>query len=465
MNKSLLLKKVIELIFISLIFLTTFLIYMIALNEFNIMSITLYGLLYLFFLLLFYRIYSVSIFNYLHKINIFKLILLTLSVNLVVVISLLVFKSYTDKALLIMGAKVVIDTILIRIFFMYNFHLHKNTFIKRTVVIGEKRDLDIFLNESKLLEQKYIDFKYFVDTIRLEYIDENILELLDNIDIIYILSSVNINVKNDIIDYCNENQKICFLIPNHNEISVQKSKTLTSNNILMFKVDKFGLSLEERFVKRMMDFIISFLGLLILSPLLLLISFIIYMNDKSNPLFIQDRITKDGKEFKLIKFRTMIPNAEKNTGPVLSSENDDRITRLGSLLRKTRLDEVPQLINVFMGDMSIVGPRPERKVFVDKFSNEEKTYNYRHRVKSGITGYAQISSKYNTSYINKLKFDLHYIKNYSIFLDLKIIIHTFFIVFKFDAASGVVVHKNNYILEKGNLNVSIYKIESVDKKL
>jgi lipopolysaccharide/colanic/teichoic acid biosynthesis glycosyltransferase len=155
----------------------------------------------------------------------------------------------------------------------------------------------------------------------------------------------------------------------------------------------------------------------------------------------------------------MIPNAEMKTGPMLSTKNDSRITKLGSILRKTRLDEIPQLINVFLGQMSFVGPRPERKFFVNQFSSEEKTYLYRHRVKAGITGYAQVKSKYDTNYLNKLKFDLYYIKNYSLFLDIYIIFLTVFMVFKFETANGVNLSKVDYEFISCNDLEYVYKIK------
>ncbi|MCC5704105.1 sugar transferase, partial [Klebsiella pneumoniae] len=130
----------------------------------------------------------------------------------------------------------------------------------------------------------------------------------------------------------------------------------------------------------------------------------------------------------MLKFRSMVMDAEAKTGPTLAKSDDDRITKTGKFIRKTRIDELPQLINVLIGDMSLVGPRPERDFFAEKFQRENKWLNNRHAVKPGITGYAQVMGKYTTNVDKKLKFDLHYIRNYSFWLDCIILMQTILVV-------------------------------------
>ncbi|MDD5582455.1 MAG: sugar transferase [Candidatus Marinimicrobia bacterium] len=188
----------------------------------------------------------------------------------------------------------------------------------------------------------------------------------------------------------------------------------------------------EKVFKRLMDIGVSSLTLLILLPFSPIIALMIYV-DSPGPIFYrQERVGKNGKIFKIIKFRTMIPNAEKETGPVWSQKRDPRITRVGNFLRKTRLDEIPQFINVLQGDMSLVGPRPERPIFVEEFIQTIPLYRHRLKMKPGITGWAQTMHKYDESVEDvkkKLEYDLYYLENMSLKLDLKIIMNTFATIF------------------------------------
>lgn len=183
---------------------------------------------------------------------------------------------------------------------------------------------------------------------------------------------------------------------------------------------------ENRVLKRAMDAVISLVALAVLSPLLGLIALAVKLDSKGSVFFGQQRVGEDGKRFALYKFRTMRIGAEKETGPVWAGPNDPRCTRVGGFLRKTNLDELPQLWNVLTGDMSLVGPRPERPFFVSRFKEDIPRYMARHTIRSGITGWAQVNGlRGNTSIGERTKFDLYYIENWSLFLDLRIIFMTF----------------------------------------
>ncbi len=200
------------------------------------------------------------------------------------------------------------------------------------------------------------------------------------------------------------------------------------------KFEKTNMPLEDhlnKILKRYFDIFLASVFIFLLLPLLLLISIIIKLTSKGQVLFIQDRVTANNKIFKMYKFRTMKTGAENKTGPVLASERDERCTFFGYYLRRLSFDELPQLINVLKGDMSIVGPRPERPFFIDIFKNEITDYLERHCVKAGITGWAQIHGlRGKTSIEKRVLYDLYYIKNWSFNLDLIIIFKTFFIVFR-----------------------------------
>lgn len=184
-----------------------------------------------------------------------------------------------------------------------------------------------------------------------------------------------------------------------------------------------GLSMEQRAAKRVLDIIVSGLGIIVSSPIMLIIAIAVKAYDGGPVFYLQDRLTYQGKEFRIRKFRSMCVDSEKN-GARLASKHDSRITPVGHVLRNLHLDELPQLFNVFMGDMSLVGPRPERDVIMQEYEQEIPEFHYRLKVKAGLTGYAQVYGKYNTTPYDKLKLDLFYIENYSFLLDIKLLFMT-----------------------------------------
>ncbi len=189
----------------------------------------------------------------------------------------------------------------------------------------------------------------------------------------------------------------------------------------------FGFGDVIRFCKRSLDVFFSLVGIVLTASILPLIALAIKLESPGDVIFSQVRVGENGRDFKIYKFRSMRHDAEAASGAVWAGENDPRITRVGNFLRKTRLDEIPQLFNVFMGDMAFVGPRPERPEFVVDLEKEIPYYSKRHALKPGVTGWAQVCYPYGASVedsMMKLKYDLYYVKNFSIFLDLKIIIKT-----------------------------------------
>jgi len=193
----------------------------------------------------------------------------------------------------------------------------------------------------------------------------------------------------------------------------------------------FTTSRMRRFTKRAMDISLSGLGLLLTAPITLLLALIIKMESKGPVIYSQERVGQDGKRFMAHKFRSMVADAEQRTGPVWSQEDDPRITKVGRIIRKVRLDEIPQMYNVIKGEMSFVGPRPERPLFVEQLTAELPFYNERHKVKPGITGWAQVCFPYGSSVgaaLEKLNYDLYYIKHTSLSMDMMIILQTIKIV-------------------------------------
>ena len=276
-----------------------------------------------------------------------------------------------------------------------------------------------------------------VKTIDLKDIDyDKIDELLKGTDGVVTLDVHHEN-KKKIFKACYARKMLIYDVPSITDMLLASSDILHIVDSPILKINKFGPSQIERIIKRMIDIIGSLILLILVSPIMLAVSIAIKIQDRGDIFYKQVRLTKDEKEFKIIKFRSMVMNAEKNTGVVLAKKNDDRITPVGKFIRKTRIDELPQLINILNGDMSFVGPRPERPEIYDEICETMPEFRYRLVVKAGLTGYAQVYGKYNTSLRDKLLLDLYYIENYSIIDDIKLILLTLKIIFNEDSTEGV----------------------------
>ena len=185
-----------------------------------------------------------------------------------------------------------------------------------------------------------------------------------------------------------------------------------------------------------MDIILCSIAMIVAAPIMLVVAIAIKLEDGGPVFFTQKRATIDGKTFDILKFRSMIVDAEKFGEVIPATERDPRITKVGSIIRATRIDELPQILNILKGEMSIVGPRPERVEHVEKYSKEIPEFSYRLKVKGGLTGYAQIYGKYNTSAYDKLRLDLMYIEKYSLLLDIKLILMTLQIMLRKESTEG-----------------------------
>jgi exopolysaccharide biosynthesis polyprenyl glycosylphosphotransferase len=214
------------------------------------------------------------------------------------------------------------------------------------------------------------------------------------------------------------------LVPSVYEILIGKPQHLRIRDIPLIEVASDPNPASRLLMKRLLDILVSALLLTLMVPLLILVAIYVRLSSSGPIFYTQERIGKDGAVFRVIKFRTMVPDAERDSGAVLSKEDDPRVTRAGRLLRTTRLDELPQLFNVLQGEMSFIGPRPERPVFVSEFERTVPGYAQRHKVKPGITGLAQVNGFYDTDVGSKLKYDIYYIHNYSLWLDLTIVLAT-----------------------------------------
>lgn len=263
-----------------------------------------------------------------------------------------------------------------------------------------------------------------------------------------IISDVSAQFRNDLLKYCYRNQIRTYVTPKISDIILGGAMDITLFDTPLLLVKGKGLTAPQRICKRTTDIVLCAIALTVALPVMAVIALAIKLEDGGPVFFKQKRATINGKEFDILKFRSMIPDAEK-CGEVLPAvDNDPRITKVGKILRATRLDEIPQIFNILKGDMSIVGPRPERLEHIEAYSKEIPEFAFRLKVKGGLTGYAQIYGKYNTSPYDKLRLDLMYIEKYSWMLDLKLILMTIRVMLKKDSTEGF--DKLNELQEKKN---------------
>ena len=245
-----------------------------------------------------------------------------------------------------------------------------------------------------------------------------------SIEVILICGSVGHREREIIISYALEEGKLVMLVPGIYEILLQQAKMVSAGDMPVIQLQ--GIMGEGRLqmVKRTIDISLSLLALLVTSPLMLGIFLAVKLDSPGPVFYAQERAGIKGKTFDLYKFRTMIRDAERLSGPVMTGQRDDRITRVGRFLRRTRLDELPQFINILKGDMSLVGPRPERPHFIEEYTETLPEFDYRHQIQAGLTGMAQVEGNYTTDPVNKLRYDLYYAQKKSLFMDLVILLRT-----------------------------------------
>ncbi|MBE6810023.1 MAG: exopolysaccharide biosynthesis polyprenyl glycosylphosphotransferase [Ruminococcaceae bacterium] len=285
----------------------------------------------------------------------------------------------------------------------------------------------------------------------------DIKKIIDKYEAV-VICGIDKNLQKNILSYCYTHKKRSYLLPDITDIIISNSYNIQISDTPVLMSRNRGLTLEQRIIKRTMDLIISAIAIIITSPIMLICAIAIKLDDGGPILFKQNRITINGKIFNVLKFRSMIVDADKG-GAKKAVNDDDRITRVGRVIRACRMDELPQLFNILRGDMSLVGPRPERIENVYEYSKKYPEFELRHRVKGGLTGFAQLYGKYNTSPEDKLHMDLIYVETYSLLLDIKLLILTFKVLFMRESTEG--------FNEKANENVrasNSLKKESENKK-
>lgn len=245
--------------------------------------------------------------------------------------------------------------------------------------------------------------------------------------------------RNDIVKYCVEHDIKAFVRPNIGDFMISNAQVLQMANLPVMICERTTPGIGYEIIKRSMDIIISLLGIIITSPILIITAILIKAYDGGPVFYKQVRLTKNGKEFKILKFRSMKVDAEKDGVARLSSQGDSRITPIGKVIRACRIDELPQMINILQGNLSCVGPRPERPEISEQYIEQMPEFSLRLQVKAGLTGYAQVYGKYNTEPYDKLQMDLMYISKLGIATDIKIILATIKILFMPESTEGIAV--------------------------
>ncbi|MCX7714110.1 MAG: sugar transferase [Clostridia bacterium] len=296
---------------------------------------------------------------------------------------------------------------------------------RERMLIIENSAVDIaFAKKVKYSNTDWYDSWYVSSDTKNGEAEHLVKRELKEYDSVFITASIPHGVKERLIDNAIREKKHVYVVPGPYEIGIAGYSLVQFDDTPAFRIKPFALSNTQRFVKRMMDIVLSLAGIVVLSPLIAACALAVKLEGKGRVIYSQERVTRDKKVFNIYKFRTMVENAEAFSGPVLAEDNDSRFTKTGKFLRIWRFDELPQLYNILKGDMSIVGPRPERPVFVNQYSREIKGYDRRFIVKAGLTGYAQVYGKYDTDVKDKILYDIMYIKEYSLLLDIKIIFLT-----------------------------------------
>ncbi|MCR5293766.1 MAG: exopolysaccharide biosynthesis polyprenyl glycosylphosphotransferase [Lachnospiraceae bacterium] len=302
----------------------------------------------------------------------------------------------------------------------------------KTIVLYGGSDISVLKDKFLHHERRFDIVRYLPESCGWEEIERAIAA----VDSVYLYETDD-KLRNKVVLYCNLHKKEVHASLDIEDILIMGFDVSHSLDTPFVRSKRIPAAWYYSGVKRLMDILISLCGLVILSPICLLTALLIYLEDRGPVIYSQKRLTRDGKVFSIHKFRSMRVDAEKKGGAQLARKDDDRITAVGKTIRAFRIDEIPQLFNVIAGDMTLVGPRPERPEMYELYRKELPEFDMRMQVKAGLTGYAQVFGKYNTSPEDKLKLDLLYINKRSLLTDFKLLFYTAKIFIKKESAEGV----------------------------
>lgn len=407
-------------------------------NKGNWALIALYALI----LILFSRLYGGLRVGYLKKLDImYSLTLATICTNIVAYLQITLINRWflSPVPLLVIT---LLDIIIIVLWTLGSSYIYSKIYkAKRMLVIYGDRAPDELIKKMNSRKDKYdISGKVHVSVG-----DKEIYKMMHNYEAV-IIWDLPSQLRNKYLKHCFAHSVRCYVTPKISDVILLGTERIHLFDTPLLVSKNMGLTVGQAIFKRIIDIIVAVIGIVISSPIMLICATAVKCYDKGPVFYRQERLTLHGRGFRIFKFRSMCMDSEKN-GARLASKNDSRITPVGKVLRNLHFDELPQLFNVLKGDMSIVGPRPERKTILREYQKEIPEFYYRLKVKAGLTGYAQVYGKYNTTPYDKLKLDLFYIENYSVLLDLKLMLMTFKILFQKETSEGIEVTQKNALLD------------------
>ena len=323
------------------------------------------------------------------------------------------------------------------------FSLHK---AKKTIVIfGNKESYESIKGIKGMTKRFVVSETHDCEKISLE----EIFEKVKDFDAVF-MCGVPSDYRNEILKYCIANDIDCFIKPKISDTIIRGGKTIQMMNVPVYRCKRGDTGLIYLIAKRFFDIVLSIIAIILASPFMIVTALAIKLYDGGKVFYRQTRLTKDAEEFEVIKFRSMIQDAEKDGVARLAKDGDDRITPVGKVIRMLRIDELPQLFNILKGDMSFVGPRPERPEIAKQYEKDMPEFALRLQVKAGLTGYAQVYGKYNTPPYDKVQMDLMYVANKSIVEDFKLMLMTFKILFIPSSTEGVSADQTTAQKENNN---------------
>ena len=401
---------------------------------------------YVIFLIIFFYIYGGLKFGYLKCASIIlSQVLATVCANVLAYLEIVLLSARFASVVPILVLTLV-DMAVIIIWAIFVTVLFKKIFPPRKMLLLFE-EYNPSLMECKI---KRRDDRYKIEMSQniQEISEDELHELIKKYDAVLIYDVHSLE-RNKILKFCYAESIRVYLTPKISDILIKSADTNHLFDSPLFLLRNNGLTFEQKVVKRIMDIVISVIVLILASPIMLVTAIAIKAYDGGPVFFKQERCTIGGKVFSIHKFRSMIVDAEKEGKSIPATEHDPRITPVGSFIRKTRIDELPQMFDILVGNMSFVGPRPERIEHVKAYTEDIPEFSYRLKVKGGLTGFAQIYGKYNTTAYDKLKLDLMYIQNYSVLMDIRLIFMTIKIMFMKESTEGFDEEMSKIIGNKG----------------
>lgn len=312
--------------------------------------------------------------------------------------------------------------------------IYRSVFAPRDLLLicGE-RPVDEILEKFKTRKDRF----EIVKIMNISEGEEKILKEIPNRYQGVVIWDIPQHHRNNILKFCYSRSIRVYMMPKISDVIVQGADVLHFFDTPILLTREYPLNFEQRCIKRLIDIFCSIILIILTSPIMLVTAIVIKISDGGPVFYKQVRVTLNNKRFNIVKFRSMKVDAEADGKAVLATKNDDRITWIGKIIRKVRIDELPQLFIILKGDMSFIGPRPERPEIIEKYMEEMPEFAFRTKVKAGLAGYAQVYGKYNTTPYDKLKLDLAYIEGYSTWLDIKLMLLTLRVLLTPDATEGV----------------------------